>query len=357
MTLESQAQNTQKIGSINTLRFIAAAFVVFYHYAFAFYYRDLSYVDLPFFRYIFQYGYLGVDLFFIISGFVISLSAENRNAYNFFKSRVGRLYPVFWISAIITTLFILFGGHLIYSEMSWSRFLTNMTMIPSFFNADPLDGTYWTLLLEMKFYFIILLLILFKQFKRIEKFAIPLAVIMLAVSVFRPDLAADSQWIWVPNFIAGVLFYKIYKEGLTNTRIFALCTTLISSLVFALKRIPYLSEGYGIAFKPSVISLYILFFYLIFLLISLNKFKIPNNRFVNILGLLTYPVYLLHHQIGKILFTYADIQNIPLYVSFTCMILFIGVLSFAVHHIFESRGRKILDKILDKSVPLKIKNL
>lgn len=357
MTLESQAQNTKKIGSINTLRFIAAAFVVFYHYAFAFYYRDLSYVDVPFFRYIFQYGYLGVDLFFIISGFVISLSAENRSAYNFFKSRVGRLYPIFWISAIITTLFILFGGNLIYSHMSWSRFLTNMTMIPSFFNADPLDGTYWTLLLEMKFYFIILLLILFKQFKRIEKFAIPLSVIMLAVSLLVPNLAADSQWIWVPNFIAGVLFYKIYKEGLTFTRTFALCATLISSLVFALKRVPYLSEGYGIPFKPSVISLYILFFYLIFLLISLNKFKTPNNTFINILGLLTYPVYLLHHQIGKILFTYADIQNIPLWISFTSITVFVFGLSYLVHILFERRGKIILDKTLDKITPTNLKHL
>ena len=93
---------TSKIGSINTLRFLAAIFVVFYHFAFVFYHSTLSYIDIPVLRYLFQYGYLGVDLFFIISGFVISLSAEDRNAYGFFKSRISRVYTVFWISAIVT---------------------------------------------------------------------------------------------------------------------------------------------------------------------------------------------------------------------------------------------------------------
>lgn len=356
MSVETIPQNTAqtaKIGSINTLRFIAAAFVVIYHYTFSFYYRDIAYIDIPVLRNLFQYGYLGVDLFFIISGFVISLSAEGRNAYGFFKSRIGRLYPVFWICAIITSLFLLFGGHLIYSQMSWHRFLASMTMMPDLFNyADPLDGTYWTLFVEMKFYLVIFLLLLFKKFKDIE----PLAIILSVLMLFTP-LVVDSHVTWIPNFIAGVIFYKIYKEGLTNWRIFALCTTLLSSLIFTFNRIPYLSEGYGVPFNMTTIALYILSFYIIFLLISLNKFKIPNNKYVNTLGLLTYPVYLLHHQIGRILFTYADIKNIPLYVSFIFMIVFVGVLSFLVHHMFERRGRKILDNILDKSVPLKIKRL
>ncbi|MBC7981872.1 acyltransferase [Candidatus Parcubacteria bacterium] len=357
MTLESQASNTQKIGSINALRFIAAAFVVFYHFAFAYYYRELSYVDMPFLRYISQYGYLGVDLFFIISGFVISLSAENRSAYSFFKSRIGRLYPVFWISAIITSIFILFGGHLIFSQMSWPRFFANMTMFPSLFNADPLDGTYWTLLIEMKFYAIILLLIIFKQFKRIEKFAVLVAAVVLAVAIGLPSLNVESQWVWVPNFIAGIIFYKIYKEGLTSARIVTLCATLATTLLFTLKRVPYLSEGYGVVFKPSIISLYILFFYIIFLLISLNKLRLPNNNYINTLGLLTYPVYLLHQQIGRILFTYADIKNIPLWISFTSITVFIFGLSYLVHKIFERRGKLILDKTLDTIIPSSLKRL
>ncbi len=356
MTLEQSAQNTQKIGSINTLRFIAAIFVVLYHYGFSFYYRDLSYVDTPILRYLFQYGYLGVDLFFIMSGFVISLSAENRGAYGFFKSRIGRLYPVFWASAIVTSLFLLFGGHLIYSDMSWYRFFTSMTMLPSFFNADPLDGVYWTLAVEMKFYFIIFLLLIFKQFKKVEILSIPLSVIMLLSAIFL-TIDVESQLTWIPNFVAGVIFYKIYKEGLTRWRIFALCNTLTASILFTLKRVPYLSEGFGVPFKPSVIFVYIAIFYILFILISLNKFKIPNNAYVNILGLLTYPLYVLHNQIGRIAFTYADLKNIPLFVSFPSIIIFVFGLSYAVHKLFERRGKEMLDKTLDKITPSNLKRL
>ncbi len=357
MTLENILQNSHKtasqspkIGSINTLRFIAALAVVIYHYTFSFYYRDVPYVDIPLLRQLSQYGYLGVDLFFIISGFVISLSAEGRNAYAFLKSRVGRLYPVFWVSAIITSLFLLFGGHLIYSNMSWSRFFASMTMLPELFNADPLDGTYWTLLVEMKFYLFVFILLLFKKFKDIEPLAVVISLLLLLVPIFDKEAI-----MWIPYFIAGIIFYKIYKEGLNYLRIFALCNTFIVALIFTFRRIPYLSEGYGIPFSDITIALYILAFYVIFLLISLNKIIIPNNKYINILGLLTFPVYLLHHQIGRILFTYADIKNIPLYISFTFMLIFIFILSYVVHKVFERRGRVILDNTLDKIIPSNLK--
>ncbi len=366
MSIENTLQNTPqtpaqtaKIGSINTLRFIAAIFVVFYHFAFVFYHSELSYVDIPLLRHLFQYGYLGVDLFFIISGFVISLSAEGRGAYGFLKSRIGRLYPVFWISAIVTSLFLMFGGHLIYSELSWSRFLTNMTMIPTIIwskeSIDFLDGSYWTLAIEMKFYFIIFLLLIFNQFKRIEKISIIASVLILISAIFF-NINVDSDLIWLPNFIAGVLFYKIYKNGLNNWRIFALINTFIASLIFAANRAPYLSVGYNTVFSSTTISLYILIFYILFLFISLNKIRISNNKYINILGLLTYPVYLLHQQIAKILFTYSDIKNIPVYISFTFITLFILILSYIIHQLFERRGKILLDKTLDKITPKYLKH-
>jgi len=353
MSLEASAQNTQKIGSINALRFFAAIFVVFYHYAFVFFYRESTYVDLPILRHFFQYGYLGVDLFFIISGFVISLSAEGRGAYGFLKSRIGRLYPVFWVSALITTLFIIFGGYLIYSEMSWSRFLTNMTMVPSLFNADALDGTYWTLAVEMKFYIVVFLLLAFKKFKDIE----PLAITTSFILLFSPLYIPHDQLLWIPNFIAGILFYKIYKNGLSKWRIIGLCNSLFISLIFAIRRVPFLSEGYVIEFKPTTIAVYIVGFYILFMMISLNKFRVSNNKYINTLGLLTYPVYLLHNQIGRIMFNYADIKNIPLIISVPSMLIFVIILSYGVHRLIERRGRLILDKALDKITPSNLKGL
>jgi peptidoglycan/LPS O-acetylase OafA/YrhL len=362
MTLENtpQSNSMPKIGSINTLRFIAAIFVMFYHFTFMFYHRDLTYINIPILRDLFQYGYLGVDLFFIISGFVISMSAESRNAYGFFKSRIGRLYPIFWISLILTSLFLFFAGEIINYQMTWSIFWTNATMIPAvLFGKDTailIDGSYWTLALEMKFYFIIFVLLIFRQFKKIEWLTIPLSFIMLISAVFY-NIKFDSDLIWIPNFLAGIIFYKIYKHGLNNWRIFGLCNTFIASIIFATNRIPDLVAGYKTIFSPSTITLYILLFYIIFILISLNKFRIPNNKYINILGILTYPIYLLHQQIAKILFTYAGIKNIPLYISFISVTIFIILLSFLIHKIFERRGKIAVDKILDRITPRFLKYL
>jgi peptidoglycan/LPS O-acetylase OafA/YrhL len=355
MTLETTASNTQKIGSINALRFLAAMFVLFYHFCFVFYYAKTTQVDIPVLRELFKYGYLGVELFFIISGFVISLSAEGRNAYSFLKSRLGRLYPVFWASAVVTGVFLVFGGSIINQPLSLSKFLANLTMVPQIIPGSYtlLDPSYWTLAVEIKFYFIIFLLLIFKQFKRIELFSI-LASIFITLGIFFTDIPI----IWTSYFIAGILFYKVYKEGLTPWRIFGLCNTLFISIYFALARIPSHNLNFkGTEFNPTTITLYILSFFVMFLLISLNKIKIANNRYINILGVLTYPLYLLHQQVARILFTYGNIKEIPLYISFTVTIILLFVISYIIHRLFERHGRVFIDHKIDRVTPNFIKNL
>lgn len=95
---------------IDLLRFVAAFVVLLYHYVFRGYNHDqLSPVEYPFLGSIFKYGYLGVELFFIISGYVVLMSAYHKTVREFFISRVVRLYPAFWIACtfcfVITYVF------------------------------------------------------------------------------------------------------------------------------------------------------------------------------------------------------------------------------------------------------------
>lgn len=62
-----------------------------------------------------KYGYLGVELFFMISGFVILMTASNNSLKRFFISRAVRLYPAFWVCCTITFLLILAVGQPRYS--------------------------------------------------------------------------------------------------------------------------------------------------------------------------------------------------------------------------------------------------
>ena len=91
-----------------------------------------------------RYGYLGVEFFFMISGYVIFFSAKNRTALKFAVNRAVRLFPAYWFAVLFTSFFAYFwGGELM--STSLLRSVANLTMIHSFFGVSNVDGVYWTL--------------------------------------------------------------------------------------------------------------------------------------------------------------------------------------------------------------------
>ncbi|WP_164654758.1 acyltransferase family protein, partial [Pseudomonas viridiflava] len=85
-------------------RFIAAIMAVLYHYTFnGIANGKLSSLShIPELIEFTKYGYLGVELFFMISGYVIFYSARNRSAAQFAASRAIRLYPSYWFAVLFT---------------------------------------------------------------------------------------------------------------------------------------------------------------------------------------------------------------------------------------------------------------
>jgi hypothetical protein len=94
-----------RVETLDLLRLFAALAVVAYHYTFrGFAADDMTWVHVDAVVPVTKYGYLGVQLFFVISGFVIAYSAEGRNARQFFIARAARLYPGFLACMTITFL-------------------------------------------------------------------------------------------------------------------------------------------------------------------------------------------------------------------------------------------------------------
>lgn len=148
--------NTNRIHQIYLFRFIAALSVLLQHYFFI-YYNGYNSNKLEFGQnaQVFKYGYLGVHLFFIISGFVITLSIGHKSIVKFMISRISRLYPIYWISVTLTfVIIILFGAP------NWSadlrQFFLNLSMFQNYLGVKNIDGVYWTLFVEMKFYIFII---------------------------------------------------------------------------------------------------------------------------------------------------------------------------------------------------------
>ena len=99
----------KRLEILDVARFLAAISVVFYHYL----YRGWTsgeFIDIDFGQYegLFKYGYLGVQFFFLISGFVICMSSEGKTTKEFLWGRVIRLYPAYWVCLLITLAFIYF---------------------------------------------------------------------------------------------------------------------------------------------------------------------------------------------------------------------------------------------------------
>src|SRR6267378_8118287 len=89
---------------------MAACAVMLFHYTFRGPQDHAWAVSFPFFGQIFKYGYLGVDVFFILSGFVILLTAYDKDAIAFTVARIVRLYPAYWICVTLTAVAIVLTG-------------------------------------------------------------------------------------------------------------------------------------------------------------------------------------------------------------------------------------------------------
>ncbi len=331
----------EEILALNLLRFLAALGVLFVHKFI--YFIEIGYLpkELGFLSSVTQYGYLGVNLFFLISGFVIILSSEGRTFGQFISARFVRLFPVFWICASITSLFIIITSQ---EDLSVARYIANLTMIPSVFgDFEFIDGSYWTLALELKFYALVAGILLLRTFIKIslEKFAAVATVPLLydalfyspyATSFFNTSISGVFHFYYgtyAQYFLAGILFYGIYKNVKSYYQYIALTICYVVAVLQALDA-AYPSNA------PGVVTLFITGFFGLFLAISLKK--VTNNAFTCLgkhnriilitLGAMTYPLYLLHSKIISLVIDIFSRHNIPNHLAFP--LLFFVIVSLVV---------------------------
>lgn len=133
---------------LNVLRGVSALLIVLYHYTVQY---DKSIGHVVPYTFTVPWGCYAVYTFFMLSGFLtVYACKENTTASGFIKKRIFRLYPMFWICMVVTTLYMF----LIIPERlpSLKQFLVNLTMMPSLLGFDAIDGVYWTLVKELFFY-------------------------------------------------------------------------------------------------------------------------------------------------------------------------------------------------------------
>jgi peptidoglycan/LPS O-acetylase OafA/YrhL len=337
----------EDILAINLLRFLAALAVLCTH-------KFVSLVDagyipksLGIFNSISQYGYLGVNLFFLISGFVITLSSEGRTFGQFVSARFIRLFPAFWICVSISTAIALFLSTSI--QVSLSQFLANLTMQPHLFGEYTfIDGSYWTLGVELRFYCMVALVLLLKPFApfKLQEISFWLTLpLFYYIFYFNPY---HISWFgnifnqviyyfgaeYAQYFFAGIFLHEIYKNRAKLHHYLALGMCFVTAVIQAVDQ-AYVTNN------PVIIMLHITLFFGIFLMISLKK--IPNTAFAVLgtryrallitLGGLTYPLYLLHDNIMIAIFEALSKKDIPIIIQSLLMFFILGSVVYLVNQV------------------------
>src|SRR5262245_2267588 len=236
----TQSAQRSRILHLDGLRGLAASSVVVYHYTTRFDEHFGHHPGLPFY---FPYGGFGVELFFLISGFVIYMTLERtRTVGEFAYKRFTRLYPAYWFSVVLTFSAVRAFG-LPGLEVSTVAAALNLTMLNRFMSVHYVDGVYWSLACELVFYFWIVVLYRLGLLRRLHRtLMIFLAVSMVPVLLEHwfgdanvPDLARTvvltRYW---PFFLTGMLFYKAQERGSLDWRDgAAIAVALLSLLVTA----------------------------------------------------------------------------------------------------------------------------
>ncbi|MHB8173313.1 MAG: acyltransferase family protein [Nitrospirota bacterium] len=343
-------EKSKRFYEIDLLRFVAALAVLMYHYTFLGFAAGDMPVKYAAFAPVSRYGFLGVNLFFIISGFVILNSAWNKSAKSFLISRVVRLYPVFWVSCSLTfLLLVIIGGARL--ESSLKVYLINLTMLNKLLGVRSIDSVYWSLFYEIRFYFFIFLLLIFGKIDKIKIFlGLWLAASYLFFAIAQKDLRYFGYFLmynYSAYFIAGAVFFLIVSEGVDFYKLFLLFGSYLFSLFTVNEYLGYLTTRFKAHFSIYTASACITVFFLIFYLISTNRTKWISYRKFAILGLLTYPIYLLHQNIGFTLFNVSH-SFLNKYALLPLIVLLVFLLSYLVHFrvekVYSGPFRKILER-------------
>ncbi|MYV72061.1 acyltransferase family protein [Streptomyces sp. SID2131] len=330
-----EAKRPGRLYALDGLRLGAALMVVMYHYMArgGGWPTPVKAIFPDAFR-ISAYGYLGVQLFFVISGFVICMSAWDRPVKAFFVSRVVRLYPAYWFAVVATTVTVAVipGGR---RHLPWNDVLTNLTMLQQPLRVAHVDPVYWTLFTELRFYLIFALVAWWGlTYKRVLLFCCVWGAATLLVAKAPPGplrLLLIPEYSWF--FIAGMAFYLMYRFR-PNLMLFGIvgisfCASLAPTIE-EFKRLTFLGD------RPAwPVTAVLAVFFGIMALIATGKLSGIKWKWLPIAGALTYPLYLLHQIIGWEVIGYFAPRGVDPWVLVGSLTAGMLVFSYLVHKIVE----------------------
>lgn len=287
--LPSAGEASSRLRELDALRGIAALLVVWFHYTVQF---RSEFHQGPETMFAMPAGRYGVQLFFVISGFVIFLTlTRSRSLWDFAANRLSRLYPPYWVCMLITAA-VLAAWPLSGLEVNLRQVVVNLTMVQYWLVTPHVDSVYWTLSVELAFYAFVSVLRLIGWLDKVERWVAAWLGLQFIVHfgdhhgfhispLIRSALLLDHGHF----FFTGVIFHRIREQGGTLMR-----WSLIAACIVM---------AWFIRDVPHALSLVVAAAaFAAFIHGKLGWMALPPLLFF---GDISYPLYLIHQNVGYVI--------------------------------------------------------
>ena len=208
-------------------------------------------------------------------------------------------------------------------------------MFHEYFGIQHVDGVYWTLTIELSFYFWILILFCFGQIKNIEKILVAWVILAMLLTYHKLNIYVDYRLKklllldYIELFAAGICFYK-YKSTTHSILTHVVIILSIISLYFS----------YSFMVATLLCS-----FYMVFGMIVMDKAGIFRTKLLLYFGTISYSLYLIHQNIGYVIINKFYSMDMPpltgLLMAFCCSVLLAHMILIFVERPSLNKLRKI----------------
>jgi peptidoglycan/LPS O-acetylase OafA/YrhL len=316
----------RRLAELDAMRGIAAMFVLLYHFNYKYVQYNPDHGALPL---LFGWGHHGVSIFFAISGFVIAMTLERMDGVGAFaRARFSRLFPVYWASMLVTIMVVAMGGA---SKLAVSpaEAIANTTMLHYWFDIQSVDGSYWSLSIELSFYLVMALVLRLGLLGRIE------AVLAgwIALSVAQQVTGILPLWAsrmlaleYIPLFAIGIIHYRHYRGWAGWQRTAAWHIALVGVAALSGLSVAIVAAGTIALFWGMTLGL-------------LRFLALPPLLW---LGAISYPLYLVHQYVGYVLIDHLAGSGLSLLASTAVAIAAVVLLAHVLHIGIENPAQRRL---------------
>ena len=359
---------------LDGLRGVAALLVVWYHVFEGYAFAGGTLIESI------NHGYLAVDFFFILSGFVIGYAYDDRwgkslTVKNFFKRRLIRLHPMVVMGAVLGVITFCIQGseqwdgtHVATSMVMWAL-LFAMFFIPAYPGAGyevrgngemfPLNGPSWSLFFEYIGNILYALFIRRLSNKALTVFVVLLGVALAAFAVFNVSTYGNIGVGWTldgVNFLGGSLRMLFpFSLGMLMSRNFKpmkvrgafwICTVAL----IALFAVPYLEGMEPLCMNGVYEAFCVIVAFPIILWIGASgtTTDVQSTKVCKFLGDISYPVYVIHYPLMYLFYAWL-IENKLYTLGETwhvavCVFVLSIVLAYLCLKLYDEPIRKYLAK-------------